>query len=324
MAARIRARANHSEIGEVIALRSLEDQNDSPCLEEAIHDGADMDLTKARLELLHDDQVAIIVLAAPKANILDHVMMADLQKILGEIAPQRALKAIVFTGDGPHFSFGASVQEHLPEQIEGTLAQLRQLLVMMARAPAPTIAAVRGQCLGGGFELALACDLILAEEGAHFGCPEIKLGVFPPAASALLPVRVGTGWASQLVLTGDSWTAPSLARAGLVSRLVPEGELGNGLNKWIEEDFLPRSAAALRHAAGAIRPAILSALEKDLPRLERIYLDELMAEPDAVEGIRAFLEKRPPVWGQSPRKLTAEPRSSSIPGAVANRGNKWG
>ena len=255
-----------------------------------------MNLTKARLEFQHDGQVATAVLAAPKANILDQVMMADLTAIFEEIASRRNLKAIVLTADGPDFSYGASVQEHLPEQIAGTLTQLRELLVLVAEAPAPTIAAVRGQCLGGGFELVLACDLILAEETARFGCPEIKLGVFPPATSALLPVRVGSGWASNMILTGDSWTGTAAARTGLVSHLATAGELETKLKEWLEADFLPRSAVALRHAARAIRLPILSALKRDLPRLEGIYLDELMVESDAVEGIRAFLEKRPPVW----------------------------
>lgn len=266
-----------------------------------------MNLTKARLEFQHEGQIAIVALAVPKANILDQAMIAGLTKIFEEIASRRNLKAIVLTADGPNFSYGASVQEHLPEQIAGTLAQLRKLLVLVAEAPAPTIAAVRGQCLGGGFELVLACDLILAEETAQFGCPEIKLGVFPPAASALLPVKVGGAWTSNMVLTGDSWPGTAAARTGLVSRLVAAGELEAKLNEWLEADFLPRSAAALRHAARAIRVPILSALKNDLPRLERIYLDGLMSEPDAIEGIRAFLEKRPPAWTQPDTQSVLKP-----------------
>jgi cyclohexa-1,5-dienecarbonyl-CoA hydratase len=199
---------------------------------------------------------------------------------------------------------------------------LRQLLVLVAEAPAPTIAAVRGQCLGGGFELVLACDLVFAEETAKFGCPEIKLGVFPPAASALLPVRVGSGWASNMVLTGDTWTGAGAAGTGLVSRLAAAGELDMKVEDWLQSDFLPRSAAALHHAARAVRAPILSALEKDLPRLERIYLDELMVEPDAVEGIRAFLEKRSPVWVQPDNKLPAKPECSGIRGGAGDHSSK--
>jgi cyclohexa-1,5-dienecarbonyl-CoA hydratase len=255
-----------------------------------------LDLRRARLELSCNGQVATLVLAAPKANILDREMMRDLDWTLNGLRPGANPKVIIITGEGPNFSYGASVREHLPDEIELTLKQLRELLIAVAHAPAPTIAAVRGHCLGGGFELALVCDLILAEETAQFGCPEIKLGVFPPAASALLPVRAGSGWASKIVLTGNTYCGKDLAASGLVSRLAACGELDGELERWLASDFEPRSASALRHAATAARLPVLRALEQDLPLLERIYLDKLMREPDAVEGIRAFLEKREPQW----------------------------
>lgn len=252
---------------------------------------------KARLTFEHNHQVARLTLAAPKANILDRQMMADLEKILDELQARRDLKAIVVAAEGPHFSYGASVEEHLPEQIAATLARLHRLLRRLVELPAPTIAAVRGQCLGGGFELVLACDLVLAEETAQFGSPEIKLGVFPPAASALLPARIGAGPAAALVLTGASWNGKTAAAAGLVARTAPEGELDAELAAWLAADFLPRSPVALRQAALATRRACQHALAEDLPELERRYLEDLMAEPDATEGIRAFLERRPPRWG---------------------------
>lgn len=257
-------------------------------------------VTKAKLEFTHGGQVARIVLASPKANILDWVMMSDLKAAFEELVPRRDLKAVVLIGDGPNFSYGASVQEHLPDQIANTLEKLHNLLLTVARAPAPTIAAVHGQCLGGGFELVLACDLVIAEENAQFGCPEIKLGVFPPAASALLPEKIQRGWASSMVLTGASWSGATAAQCGLVSRTTAIAGLDEGLARWLESDFLPRSTAALRHTAHAIRRPLVRALEEDLTVLERMYLDELMAEPDAIEGIQAFLEKRQPQWG-SPR-----------------------
>ena len=251
---------------------------------------------KVRLELTHNGQIARITLAAPKANILDKAMMLGLGAALDELAAQKNLKAIVLAGAGAHFSFGASIEEHLPDRIGDTLTHLRKLLLKMAAAPAPMIAAVRGQCLGGGFELALACDLIVAEDGVQLGLPEIKLGVFPPAGAALLPVRIGSGRAAEMVLTGASWTANQAAIAGLVSKVFSGGDLETQLGAWLESDFLPRSAAALRFAAQASRRPLVRALEFDLPALERLYLDQLMGQPDAVEGVLAFLEKRQPHW----------------------------
>jgi len=254
---------------------------------------------KIRVEFEHDGQVARVVLAALKANIVDRAMMADLESAFESLASRRDLKAIVLIGERPNFSFGASVQEHLPEQISGTLTRLHGLLRRIAEAPAPTIAAVRGQCLGGGLELALACDLILAEETAQLGCPEIQLRVFPPAASALLPARIGAGPAASLVLTGASMSGATAAAIGLVARTAGPGQLDAVLAQWLAADFLPRSPSALRYAALAVRRPLMRALEQDLPVIERLYLKDLMSEPDAAEGILAFLEKRPPRWRQS-------------------------
>jgi cyclohexa-1,5-dienecarbonyl-CoA hydratase len=254
---------------------------------------------RVRLEFEHEEQVARVILAAPKANIVDQLMMAGLELAFDQLAARHDLKAITLTGDGPNFSFGASVQEHLPEHISQTLGRLHALLRCIAEAPAPTIAAVRGQCLGGGLELALACDLILAEENAQLGCPEIQLGVFPPAASALLPVRIGAGPAAKLVLSGASINGVAAAATGLVNRTAAPSQLETVLADWLAAEFLPRSASALRCAALAVRRPLIRALEQDLPVIERMYLEDLMCKPDAVEGIRAFLEKRAPRWRQS-------------------------
>lgn len=253
---------------------------------------------KALLEFQNDGRVARVVLAAPKANILDEPMVTELDSIFATLGPHRDLCAIIVTSDGPHFSFGASVEEHLPGRIEGALSRLGALLRRVAAAPAPTIAAVRGQCLGGGLELVLACDLIVAEENAQLGAPEIRLGVFPPAASALLPVRIGVARASSMILTGRSWSGVQAMHNGLVTQVATEGQLESSLAAFIDECFLPRSAAALHYATRAVRRQILRALDEDLPALDRLYLEELMREPDAVEGIRAFLERRDPRWSR--------------------------
>jgi cyclohexa-1,5-dienecarbonyl-CoA hydratase len=142
--------------------------------------------------------------------------------------------------------------------------------------------------------------LIAAEDSAQFGLPEIKLGVFPPAGAVLLPVRLGASRTAELVLTGASWTASQAASAGLVQKVTPAAEFQAQVEKWLEADFLPRSATSLRYATQATRRPLLHALEHDLPALEKLYLDELMREPDAVEGILAFLEKRQPRWIAGP------------------------
>jgi cyclohexa-1,5-dienecarbonyl-CoA hydratase len=251
---------------------------------------------KTRLEFSDDRRVARLFLAAPKANVLDAVMITELHAHFASLDAEHELRAIVIEGEGLHFSFGASVEEHLPDQIEDALARLGALLRRVAAAPAPTIAAVRGQCLGGGLELALACDIILAEENAQLGAPEIKLGVFPPAASVLLPLRIGVANASAMILTGESWTGTRAMQQGLVNRVFPENGLRLGVATYVEEHFASRSPHALRQAARVVRRAIVKALHEELPEVDRIYLEELMRAPDADEGIRAFLERRTPKW----------------------------
>jgi cyclohexa-1,5-dienecarbonyl-CoA hydratase len=255
-------------------------------------------MSKVQISFDHDGEVGRVALAAPKANIVDGAMMEELDAALQELGNRPGMRVMVLTSEGPHFSFGASVEEHLPEQVGAMLPKFHGLLRHFLELPLPAVAAVRGQCLGGGFELALACDFIVAEEGAAFGCPEIKLAVFPPAAAVLLPVRIGASRAAELILTGASWTATQAAAAGLVVRTAPAGELQAATEAWIGEQILPRSGAAIRHAVRAARLPLQRALEQDLPILERRYLKELMAEQDALEGLRAFLEKRPPRWSK--------------------------
>ena len=259
-------------------------------------------MSNLKLSFEHDGQVARVALAAPKANIVDQAMMAALAAAFEDLRNRPQLKVMILTAEGPHFSFGASVQEHLPEHVRAMLPQFSRLLGQMLELPAVTIAAVRGRCLGGGFELALACDFMVAEEGAAFACPEIKLAVFPPAAAVLLPVRIGASRAAELVLTGAAWNAAQAAEAGLIVRTAPKGQLESTVETWIRDHFLARSPVALRYGVRAARLPLRRALQEDLPQLERMYLDELMAESDAVEGLRAFVEKREPRWDKSRKK----------------------
>jgi cyclohexa-1,5-dienecarbonyl-CoA hydratase len=258
-----------------------------------------MPTAPARLEFSHDGAVATITLAAPKANIIDRGMIAAIGDHLDTIATGSELVAVVIAADGPHFSFGASVEEHLPDRIGGTLGALHALLRRLIDLPAPTIAAIRGLCLGGGFELALACDLIVAEAGAQFGCPEIKLGVFPPAASVLLPPRIGSARAAALTLTGAPIDTTQAELYGLVAVVAAAGQLEPMLGDWLRKTFVPRPAVALKYAALAVRQDVKRAMDAGLSTAERLYLEGLMIHPDPVEGIRAFMDKREPRWSRA-------------------------
>jgi cyclohexa-1,5-dienecarbonyl-CoA hydratase len=211
-------------------------------------------------------------------------------------AQNTRLKLVTIAGEGADFSYGASIPEHAPGEIDRVLPAMHELIGMLLEFPAVTAAVVRGRCLGGGFELALACDFIFASEDATFGLPEVALGVFPPAASALLPARVGTARATRAIVGGAARSADEWRDAGLVEFVAPAASLDAEVDRWFDLHLSARSATALRYAAAASRLALRRQVEDLLPRLERLYLKDLMQTQDAVEGIRAFLEKRAPRW----------------------------
>jgi cyclohexa-1,5-dienecarbonyl-CoA hydratase len=239
---------------------------------------------------------AALTIRHPKGNIVTAAMVASLQAALESMAGNPHLKLITIEGDGADFSFGASVPEHAPDRIGEVLPAMHRLVERLLEAPAVTAAVVKGRCLGGGFEIALACDLIFASDSAQFGLPEVALGVFPPAAAALLPARVGVARATRAIVTGESRSAAEWRAAGLVEIVAPAKNLEDEVERWFAVHLQPRSAAALRHAVAAARLGLLAHVRATLPALERLYLNELMQTSDAVEGIAAFIEKRPARW----------------------------
>ena len=233
-------------------------------------------------------------LARPKANVVDAAMIAAIDAALSQHAGRGDLLAVLLDAEGPHFSFGASVEEHLPASCAGMLAGLHALLLKMVEYPAPILVAVRGQCLGGGLEVALAGTLIFAAPDARLGQPEIKLGVIAPAASCLLPERIGRAQAEELLLSGRSMTAAEAAAMGLLSAVADDPEAAAAA--WFQTNLADKSGAALRHAMRAVRFDYVERVRANLARVERFYLEELMSTRDAVEGLDAFLAKREARW----------------------------
>jgi cyclohexa-1,5-dienecarbonyl-CoA hydratase len=227
-------------------------------------------------------------------NILDLETMAALTEVWREAGRAPALKGVCLEGAGADFSFGASVQEHLPDQAGAMLEGMRRLALAMVESAVVTTAAVRGRCLGGGLEVAALAHRIFAEPTATLGQPEIALGVFPPIASIVLPGRIGRAPAEDLCLTGRVVSGDEAHALGLVDEIASEP--ADAAIAWMSAWLFNRSASSLRFAVRAARANLASRLSQELPALERMYLDELMATPDALEGPRAFLEKRPARW----------------------------
>ena len=251
----------------------------------ALSVGFNSDRTRAAFRISH-----------PKGNIITRVIVEAFRSALESLAQNQHLKLVTIEGEGADFSFGASIPEHAPDQVADVLPEMHALIGELLELPAVTAAIVRGRCLGGGFELALACDLIFAADDASFGLPEILLGVFPPAASVLLPARVGYARATRAILTGEPGSASMWHQAGLVEIVAPSVDLDARVDAWFQDQLAPKSAAALRHAAAAARAGLIKHVRETLPGVERLYLEDLMRTADAIEGLDAFMHKRKPRW----------------------------
>ncbi|MBM3567845.1 MAG: cyclohexa-1,5-dienecarbonyl-CoA hydratase [Alphaproteobacteria bacterium] len=241
-----------------------------------------------------DGRLLRLALARPKANVLDEAMIAALGAALDREAGDPRLGAILLSHEGPHFSFGASVEEHMPGRFAAMLRGFHALILRLATSPIPVLVAIRGQCLGGGLELAAAGHLLFAAPDAKLGQPEIQLGVFAPAASCLLPERIGPAAAEDLLLSGRSIGAAEAATLGLVTAVAEDPEAA--ARDYFERHLAPKSARALRFALRAARMGLVERLAAKLAAVEALYRDELMQSRDAVEGLEAFVAKRQPAW----------------------------
>ncbi len=247
---------------------------------------------KDRVE--RDGALLRLTLAQPKANLVDAAMIAALHGAFVAYRTQTGLRGVLLDAEGPHFSFGASVEEHLPDRCAAMLASLHALILAMLEFPAPILTVVRGQCLGGGLELALAGGPIFAAPDAQFAQPEMKLGVFAPAASVLLPYRVNQPAAEDLLFSGRSIGALEAKAIGLVQIVFDDPEAA--ALAYFDQHLAAKSAAALACAVAAARAELIRDVRHRLADVERLYLDRLMQTRDANEGLLAFLGKRKPNW----------------------------
>ena len=237
-----------------------------------------------------------LVLCAPRGNLLSLELVRELGAAIHALESQRGIKWLTIEGSSGEFSYGARIQEHVPEMMATVLPETHRVFKRLLAFPAPTAALVEGRCLGGGFELALACDDIIATDDAVFGLPEIRLAAFPPAAAALLPLRVGASRATRAIVTGQAQEARYWHDAGLVSVVGLRTSLREAAAAWFDTHLSPHSAVALAHAVAAARLTLRAQAEPALDRAERDYLAGLITTNDAAEGVRAFLEKRAPRW----------------------------
>jgi cyclohexa-1,5-dienecarbonyl-CoA hydratase len=263
--------------------------------------GVDSGLGGADYRFLHLERTAGVVrltLDRPPVNVLNLDMLEELEHALASISNERSSKLLILAGRGRAFCAGADVADHQAERVGRMLELFHGVVRRLLAMECPTLAVVHGATLGGGCELMLGCDVVLARADAKIGQPEIQLGVFPPVAAALLPALVGRQRALELVLTGRTLDAAQAQAWGLVNEIFAVESFDTDVERYVER-LAGLSGPVLRVAKRAVVEGISRAPVDAIAHAERLYLNELMRLEDTEEGLRAFLDKRAPVWKEA-------------------------
>jgi cyclohexa-1,5-dienecarbonyl-CoA hydratase len=236
-----------------------------------------------------------ITLARPPLNVLDIPTIRELDLALDACAAEPTVDVLVLRADGRAFSAGVDIKDHTREKVPEMLDVVHGTMRKLLRLPQVTIACVAGACLGGGCELASCCDFIVASDDSSFATPEILVGCYPPVALARFSSLIGYRRAAELILTARTISAAEALSMGLINRVAPHDQLDHAVAS-LTDELLEKSGSVLRITVKALREVALSGFDEALRRTEEIYVDQLLATHDVEEGVRAFLEKRKPLW----------------------------
>jgi cyclohexa-1,5-dienecarbonyl-CoA hydratase len=247
------------------------------------------------LKLEKHQGVARVTLTRPKHNVMNIEMMRELNALLETFIADADLKCVVFLGEGPSWCAGVEVADHKPEMVDEMIATFNRIFELTEQIEVPLVAAVHGACLGGGMELAIACDVISATHKAMFGQPEIKLGFFPPYAAMRLPQLVGPAKAIEICTTGKRYRASEAHTLGFVSQVVEEDALPEAVDKMVGEISMC-SPLIIRLNKRAVKAHLGLGFAESLKGVGDLFLKVLMKTEDTLEGIASFEEKRRPVW----------------------------
>lgn len=242
-----------------------------------------------------DGGLARMTLDHPPLNVLDIPMMEEMADVLGGVAADPDVSVLVVTGAGRAFCAGVDVADHTADRVSKMLGVFHAVIERIRALPVPVVAAVNGAALGGGCELLLAADIVLARSGAKIGQPEIRLGVFPPVAAVLMPRLTGLQATMDLILSGRTLRAEEAYELGLVSRVIPADDFEREVEAYVK-GLSSLSAPVLRLTKRVVLEGLGVPVGTAMKQAESLYLNELMALDDPHEGIAAFVENRPPTW----------------------------
>ena len=242
------------------------------------------------------DDRAFLIINRPPLNILNIATMEEMNDALSSLIDNKKVKVLVISSSGDKaFSAGVDIADHTEEKVEKMIHVFHTIFRNLTKLDQVTVAAVKGLTLGGGCEIAIFCDLILAADNLKIGQPEIKLSVFPPIALLIMPRLVGLKKANELLLTGKIIEASEAERIGLINKVVPLASFETELEAFIQP-LRELSLTGIKYSKKGIKLGLEASFSEGLDKIEKIYLEELMASEDASEGLKAFMEKRKPVW----------------------------
>ncbi len=239
--------------------------------------------------------VARITLNRPKFNMMNIQMMNELNGLLEALLEDDGLKCLAIDAEGKHFCTGVEVADHKPAKVDDMIATFNRIFELTEQLEVPIIAVVQGYCLGGGMELAIACDVIVAGQGAQFGQPEIKVGFFPPYAAMRLPQLVGSAKAIEICTTGKFYNAAAAHGLGLIAHVVEDDQLAEAAEKIVKE-IQANSPLIIRLNKRAVKQHLGLSFKPALAGVSDLFLNTLMKTEDTLEGIASYEEKRKPEW----------------------------
>ena len=247
------------------------------------------------LKVAKTDGIARITLDRPKHNVLDIEMINELIAEVKALGADDQIKCLVFNGAGPSFCAGVEVSDHKPEMAVEMIETFNLFFEQLDLLEVPVIASVHGACLGGGMEVAIACDIIVAAQSAMFGQPEIKLAFLPPVAAVRLPYLVGPAKAVEICTTGKRYSAEEARKMGMICYAVEDDQLAEATEKLVKE-IQYCSPLIIRLNKRAVKKHLGMPLPEAVDGASDLFLNTLMKTEDVLEGIASFEEKRKPVW----------------------------